>query len=239
VSWPPWPAYPDEDVTAETRRARTADAFVRVAEAYLEPDARPRALAEKYLVHVHLDLRKEATGPVEDPEAPALAGETVRRLACEAAWVPVLHDGEEILSVGRKMRAVPPAIRRALRLRDRGCRFPGCTHTRHVEAHHIRYWADGGETKLANLVELCGRHHRLLHEGRYGLILAEHGTLHFTRPNGECIPEVPRPLVLEGDVVDLLAERQRRVTAETHRCHWDGGRPDYSTMIERLDQAAR
>jgi hypothetical protein len=233
-----WPAYPDEDVTAETRRARTADAFVRVAEAYLEPDAKPRALAEKYQVHVHLDLRKDADGPVQDPDAPALAEATLRRLSCEAGLVPVIHDGEEILSVGRKTRAVPPAIRRALRLRDRGCRFPGCTHTRHVDAHHVRHWTDGGETKLSNLVELCGRHHRLLHEGGYELKQADDGALLFTRPGGERIPEVPQPFVLEGDVVDLLAERQRRVTAETHCCHWDGGRPDYGAMVEGLDRAA-
>jgi hypothetical protein len=230
------PDYPDEDVTAETRRARTADAFVRLAEAYLEPDAKPRALAEKYHVHVHLDLRKDAAGPVEDPDAPALAAATLRRLGCEAALVPVIHYGEEILSVGRKTRAVPPAIRRALRLRDRGCRFPGCTHTRHVDAHHVRHWADGGETKLSNLVELCGRHHRLLHEGGYELRIADDGALLFIRPSGERIPVVPQPFVLEGDVVDLLAERQRRVTAETHRSHWDGNPPDYSTMVECLDE---
>jgi hypothetical protein len=162
------PVHPDEDVAAETGRARNADAFVRVAESYLEPDHRPRATAEKYQVHVHLDLRKDADCPVEDPDAPELAAETIRRLGCEAGLVPVLHDGAEILSVGRKTRAVPPAIRRALRVRDRGCRFPGCTHTRHVDAHHVKHWADGGETKLSNLVELCGRHHRLLHEGGYG-----------------------------------------------------------------------
>jgi hypothetical protein len=128
----------DEDVSAETRRARKADAFVRVAEAYLEPDLRPRSTAEKYQVHVHLDARRDAGGPVVDPDSPALAEETIRRLGCEAGLVPVLHEGEEILSVGRKTRAVPPAIRRALRLRDRGCRFPGCTHHRHVDAHHVR-----------------------------------------------------------------------------------------------------
>jgi hypothetical protein len=142
--------HPDEDVSAETRRARQADAFVRVMESYLEPDARPRATAEKYQVHVHLDLRQQADGPLADPDAPALAEETIRRLGCEANLVAVSRAGDEILSVGRKTRAVPPAIRRALRLRDRGCRFPGCTHTRHVDAHHIRHWADGGETKLSN-----------------------------------------------------------------------------------------
>ncbi|MFU8897245.1 MAG: DUF222 domain-containing protein, partial [Gammaproteobacteria bacterium] len=73
------PDHPDEDVSAETRRARQADALVRVAEAYLEPDGRPRSLAEKYQVHVHLDLRRDADGPVPDPDAPALAEETIRR----------------------------------------------------------------------------------------------------------------------------------------------------------------
>jgi hypothetical protein len=65
------PDHPDEDVSAETRRARMADALVRVAESYLEPDGRPRSLAEKYQVHVHLDLRRDADGPVADPDAPA------------------------------------------------------------------------------------------------------------------------------------------------------------------------
>jgi hypothetical protein len=235
------PAHPDEDVSAETRRARNADAFVRVAEAYLEPDLRPRALAEKYQVHVHLDLRKDADCPVDDPDAPALAAETLRRLGCEAGLVPVLHDGEEILSVGRKTRAVPPSIRRALRLRDRGCRFPGCTHYRHVDAHHIRHWADGGETRLSNLVELCGRHHRLLHEGGYGLRVANDGALLFTRPDGEPIPEMPAPFELTGHPVRALEQASRRlgVSAETHRSRWDGAAPDYSTAIEVLDRYAR
>jgi hypothetical protein len=235
------PAHPDEDVSAETRRARRADALVRVAESYLEPDGRPRSLAEKYQVHVHLDLRRNADGPVVDPDAPALAEETIRRLGCEAGLVPVLHEGGEILSVGRKTRAVPPAIRRALRLRDRGCRFPGCTHTRHVDAHHARHWADGGETKLSNLVELCGWHHRLLHEGGYGLLITDDGALVFTRPDGERIPDVPRPLVLTGDPVAVLAADNHRhgVSAETFRCQWDGAPPDYSTMVQLLDKNPR
>jgi hypothetical protein len=235
------PDHPDEDVSAETRRARMADAFMRVAEAYLEPDARPRSIAEKYQVHVHMDLRRDADGPVRDPDAPALAEETLRRLGCEAGLVPVLHDGGEILSVGRKTRAVPPSIRRALRLRDRGCRFPGCTHHRHVDAHHVQHWADGGETRLSNLVELCGRHHRLLHEGGYGLRCADDGALLFTRPNGERIPDVPRPLVLTGNPIAALEHANRRlgVSAETHRSRWDGAAADYGTAIDVLDDYAR
>ena len=231
------PPHPAEDVSAETSRARSADALVRLAQAYLEPDLRPKSLAEQYQVHVHLDLRTGADGPIEDPDAPALAEHTIRRLGCEAALVGVLRDDEEILSVGRKTRAVPPAIRRALRLRDRGCRFPGCTYTRHVDAHHIHHWADGGETKLSNLVELCGRHHRLLHEGGYGLRLTDDGALIFTRPDGERIPDLPRPFVLTGDSTET--DPLHDVSAETFRCMWDGRRPDYGTMVELLDALRR
>jgi hypothetical protein len=136
---------------------------------------------------------------------------------------------------------VPPAIRRALRLRDRGCRFPGCTHTRHVDAHHVRHWADGGETKLSNLVELCGSHHRLLHEGGYGLRVTDDGALVFTRPDGERIPDVPRPLVPTGDPVAVLAAGNHRhdVSAETFRCQWDGAPPDYGAMVQLLDGKSR
>jgi hypothetical protein len=86
-----------------------------------------------------------------------------------------------------------------------------------VEAHHIRHWADGGETKLSNLVELCGRHHRLLHEGGYHLKTADDGALIFTRPNHERIPEFPQPFALTGCLPG--------VSAETPRCQWDGGGP--------------
>ena len=65
--------------------------------------------------------------------------------------------------------SIPTAIARALKARDGGCRFPGCDRTRFTEGHHVKHWADGGETKLSNLVTLCGFHHRLVHEGGYGL----------------------------------------------------------------------
>ncbi len=66
----------------------------------------------------------------------------------------------QMLSVSRKTRTTPPPIRRAQEFRDQGCRFPGCT-SQHCDAHHIVHWADGGETKLSNLVLLCRRHNRL------------------------------------------------------------------------------
>jgi len=69
------------------------------------------------------------------------------------------------LSVGRARRTIPAAMRRALSLRDRGCAYPGCDRPPEwTDAHHIRHWADGGETALSNLVLLCRLHHRRVHE---------------------------------------------------------------------------
>ena len=83
-------------------------------------------------------------------------------------------------------------MQRALRSRDHGCRFPGCTHNRIVDAHHIKHWANGGETSLGNLVLLCRRHHRLVHEGGFGAERTADGALRFTRPDGQAITEHPQ-----------------------------------------------
>jgi hypothetical protein len=69
-----------------------------------------------------------------------VSAETFRRIACDCGVVAVAGDGAE-LNIGRRARSIPPAIRRALALRDRGCRFPGCTHTRFLHGHHIQHWA--------------------------------------------------------------------------------------------------
>jgi hypothetical protein len=149
-----------------------ADALVALAETALARGPRPAAAGERHRVVVHVDLDAlvaDAAGRVHLRDGPALSADTTRRLACDASLTPVLERGGEVLSVGRRTRAVPAAIRRALEVRDRGCRFPGCNNRRWVDAHHVHHWAHGGETKLDNLISLCRRHHRLLHEGGYTL----------------------------------------------------------------------
>jgi HNH endonuclease len=121
-----------------------------------------------------------------------LAAETARRLACDAAIVPLIERGGKPLSVGRRTRAVPAALRRALASRDRGCRFPGCTNRCSVDAHHVRHWAHGGPTSLDNLVQVCRYHHRLLHEGGYSVEASGAGFL-FRRPDGRQLHSVPTP----------------------------------------------
>jgi len=99
----------------------------------------------------------------------AVSPETIRRLACDAGIVRIVTDGEsQPLDVGRRVRTVPPAMRRALELRDGGCTWPGCSAPiSWCDAHHIVHWADGGPTSLENLVLLCRRHHTATHEGKH------------------------------------------------------------------------
>jgi len=98
-----------------------------------------------------------------------VSAETVRRWACDAAISRVVTGARgEPLDVGRRQRSVTGAQRRAIVVRDGGCRFPGCDRPPGwCVPHHLRHWADGGPTDLGNLLLLCHRHHRLVHEGRW------------------------------------------------------------------------
>jgi hypothetical protein len=104
----------------------------------------------------------------------------------------VMAGRSEPLDVGRRPPVVPPAMRRAVIVRDRHCRFPGCDrpHT-WCDAHHVVHWADGGPTALPNLVLLCRRHHRLVHERGFSVERAGQDRLRFRRPDGSPIPDVP------------------------------------------------
>jgi hypothetical protein len=153
---------------------------------------------ERYQVVVHVDAAtlagdQDGAGACELEHGRALPPETARRLACDADLIRILERDGRPLSVGRKMRSVPPALRRALRSRDRCCRFPGCRQARFLHAHHLNHWARGGRTELSNLVALCGFHHRLLHEGGWTLERRPGGGLRFRRPNGAPLPSVPAP----------------------------------------------
>jgi len=151
---------------------------------------------DRHAVTVHVDaaaLKSRDGSRCELEEGPVLSLETGRRLACDASLITIAEDDlGEPLDVGRKTRSIPPALRRALGSRDRGCVFPGCTHKRYVDGHHIRHWADGGETRLANLVTLCRFHHRAVHEGGIRVERLDDGAWRFTRPDGRVLTTVAR-----------------------------------------------
>jgi len=227
--------------------ARRADALGRIAESFLQHGAGALSGGDRQQIVIHVDaetLREGCAGRCELEDGPSLPAETVRRLACDASIVSVLEDAEgEPLNVGRKTRSIPPALRRALNARDRGCRFPGCSNTRHVDAHHVRHWSNGGETKLSNLVQLCRFHHRQVHEGRVVVQTLDDGALRFVRPDGESFdsvaPEHTHPL---SDWQQLPVEHARqgiRIDKNTAATGWRGETMDYGLAIEVLLQHAR
>jgi Domain of unknown function (DUF222)/HNH endonuclease len=192
----------------EHPRVSRADALAEVAERSLAGAAAPRPAAERHQVVVHADAKALAGGPEEAgcaiADGPAVCAESARRMACDASLLAILHGPKGELDVGRKSRVIAPAMRRALRERDEGrCRFPGCENASWVDAHHIVHWAHGGATKLDNLILLCGRHHRLLHEGGFGVSRKLDGSLVFRRPDGRVVPAVPSPT--RGSVSALRA----------------------------------
>jgi hypothetical protein len=148
-----------------------ADALALMAETALQHGMEPGAAGERQQIVVHVDAAVLAD--VDAPGQSVLDGgtrvsaETSQRLACDATRVVMRHDADgRVSKVGARTRTIPPALRRALVHRDRGCRFPGC-HVRSAEGHHIRHWAHGGPTTLSNLALLCRRHHRSVHEEGY------------------------------------------------------------------------
>ena len=158
-----------EGLSEDSFAAGRADALAMLCERFLAQSARTSGSVDPYQVYVHVDpdtLRGGDGDHSHIESGPELNAETARRICCDTGLIPVTENKHgEILNVGRKTRTIPPALKRALRLRDKGCRFPGCTQFRHTDAHHIQHWADGGETKLSNLITLCRYHHRLMHEG--------------------------------------------------------------------------
>ncbi|MCB1704334.1 MAG: DUF222 domain-containing protein [Halioglobus sp.] len=137
------------------------------------------------------------------------------------------------LDIGRRTRSIPPAIRRALDRRDGGCRFPGCTTRHSVDAHHVQHWADGGETRLDNLLLLCRHHHRLVHEGGYGLTIESNEPV-FTAPNGKPVPQGP-DMRFRGNVFALTTANQREkidIDAATLVPLWHGDKMDDGMAVD-------
>ena len=199
---------------------------------------------DRYLINIHTDietLRQDGDGAESEIEDRGhVSAETSRRLACDCSVVHWHEDAQgDVLNIGRKTRSIPPAIRRALKRRDGGCRFPGCTCTRFVDAHHIQHWADGGETSMANLVLLCRRHHRLVHEEGFGLYKGTDSAINFTIPDGKVIPPGPDTR-FRGNVVALRFKNKEmglNITSNTSIPKWCGEKMDHQMAVLGLLQS--
>jgi hypothetical protein len=237
------------DVSAETptMAQQQADALALLAETALHHGIDPGAPGERYQVVVHVDAPALA-----DPDEPGqsvledgthVSAETSRRLACDASRVVMRHDLDgHVVEVAARTRTIPPALRRALHHRDRGCRFPGCG-VRFGQGHHIRHWAQGGPTTLSNLALLCRRHHRAIHEEGYQLDREPDGELRFRRPDGRLLPEVSVAPQVFGDPLKILRARHDAdglvLHARTATPGWLGERLNVGWAIDVLHPLAR
>jgi 5-methylcytosine-specific restriction endonuclease McrA len=236
------------DASAEppTMAQQQADALALIAETALHHGIDPGTPGERYQVVVHVDA--DVLADAEAPGQSVLEGgtrvpaETSQRLACDASRVVMRHDADgRMMEIGARTRTIPPAIRRALQHRDHGCRFPGCG-LRFVQGHHIHHWAHGGPTTLSNLVMLCRRHHRSVHEEGYQVDRDTDGELRFRWPDGHVIPDVPPPPQISGDPGKLLRARNHSdgltLHAHTATPGWLGERLDVGWAIDVLHPLA-
>ena len=237
--------------------ARRADALADISETYLNNSESSGSTADRYQVVVHVvgasrehrveelvgaasaatDVTAE-TSHIDD--GPHVTAETSRRIGCDCSVVGIKEDENgEPLSIGRRSRSIPPPMRRALGIRDGGCRFPGCTNTRLVDGHHIRHWADGGETSLDNLVLLCRHHHHLVHEGGFDCMKSAGGEIYFTDQRQEALPnwaELPR-LASEHDIEQWMDREFFEATADGEGCaaQWYAGEQmDWNMAVSAL-----
>ena len=223
-----------------TRRAfNRADALVALAQGYLRGERPDRSPIEITLTIAADSLRAEISDPVEVGELGEsfLSGQAARRLSCDAGVIEVVEDEHGVpLSVGRKRRTITGALKRALHRRDTACTYPGCTHRIYLEGHHIKHWADGGETSLGNSALLCSSHHRYVHEYGYVVELGPDQRPRFRDPHGRVVTVVPSrlPVAELGWSRIRAANEALAIDAKTIACGWDGTPVDYGAVVGHL-----
>jgi hypothetical protein len=174
-----------------------------------------------------------------------ISAKTAKRLSCDASLVTVLeNDKGQVLNIGRRSRIIPYSIKRALDLRDRSCRVPGCCNTTYLDAHHIQHWSDGGETSLDNLVNMCRHHHRQLHQGVFNICVEkanayEEAHMVFSTPAGKRIQASFFPQFSRKSATTAkqdLRDAAPAVNSTTCVTQWAGENCEYPVAVEVLLQ---
>lgn len=143
----------------------------------------------------HITVVVGPDGRAETGDGHPLSGSAADRLACDAVLQRVRHDTSGVpIDVGRRVRTATAAQWTAIRSLHRACAWSGCDQPlSRCQLHHIRPWAKGGPTDLANLLPLCSRHHHLVHDGGWAVELAPDRSLIVRRPDGSLHSTTPRP----------------------------------------------
>ncbi len=204
----------DVNISAKSPKSTTnADALVMMAESFLANGPSSRTAADRYqiVVNVDADVLSAGEGTCELDGGPSICPETARRLCCDASIVEMAKDMQDQNNhtqprqLAKRTRTIPSSIRRAVHLRDQGCRFPGCGSRIYVDVHHIKHWAHGGTHEMKNLVELCWRHHRLVHEGGWGIKPDDNGAFEAIKPDGTKMSEHNRDNeITHGHAIEQL-----------------------------------
>lgn len=236
---------------------RSANALVRMSEAVLSCEVPLNGSGTGTRHHLLIHINENAAHPDFRINGGALhfldtldqqhflEPEVIRRLACDTAVTTIIEDDQgHPLNVGRKTRIIPPAIQRALHVRDGGCCYPGCCQHRWTEAHHLEHWVDGGETRLDNLVTLCRYHHTCLHQGDYRIVVAadtdvEKQGMLFVLPNNQVMPSAHHPQFDSAQHSLALLEKEHDrigldIDKSTADCRWSGETIDYCQTLAGL-----
>jgi hypothetical protein len=222
-----------------------ADGLIDMAECAVANIDQPATGTDRYLVTMHVH---GTTSDAEDSQCTIATGDgtstadatstghvsvsrdLARRLCCDACMETLIADSAgNPLHLGRRSRIVPDRLRRAARLRDGRCRFPGCTRKGWVDIHHIVHWADGGHTDIDNVMCLCRTHHRAVHEGGWTITGTPQGVVQFVAPSGQTVNDVITAPI--GDKTHVDAHQR---TATDARCRWLGERLDLSMALDAL-----
>jgi len=176
---------------------RLYDTLMQLFSAERAPESGIRRSARPHVVvHAPLELLLgcSAAGVAEIQGVGPVSAEVARRLACDARVVLSVETSDgSILDQGRARREPTVPQRIEIARRDKGCRFPGCTFTEFTDVHHVQHWVKGGATDLDNLVTLCGRHHRAVHELGWTMVGNANAVMSFTSPHGRVMRSVPSP----------------------------------------------
>jgi hypothetical protein len=185
------PAMPGEADRAYAD-ARRADALVALCSARIAADPDPdRATV---LVHAPLGALMDGSAGCESGGGSGVPSETVARLLCNARIQTQVEDtAGNVVGLGRMTREPAAWMIRHIRYRDRGCRFPGCGTRAFTEAHHVRWWRNGGRTSLDNLLLICSFHHRLVHELGWSVRRETDGSVRWSHPDGTRYRAGPDP----------------------------------------------
>ncbi|MBN9756380.1 hypothetical protein Ae406Ps2_1143 [Pseudonocardia sp. Ae406_Ps2] len=222
----------------DTLAARRADALLDLVTREGDDEGGPVVSRPGTRVTVVDDA---TTGSARLDGGPEIPAPTAERLACDARARVLLTDRHaNHLYLGRSRRLAGPSQIAALSAAGAaegrpGCRFPGCAHTRHLHAHHVRHWLHGGPTDIDNLVLLCSFHHRLVHDHGYVILRPPGGTWTVHRPDGTVVRPTGAPL--DGSAETLLEINTRarlRIDRDTLTPDWYGDRLDPGPILDAL-----